>query len=556
MERLPGPDFPTGGVVVEPRASLIETYRSGRGGIRLRAAWEREELGRGTWQIVVTEIPFQVAKGKLVERIAELVNEKKLPALADVRDESAEDIRLVLEPRARTVDPAALMEALFRQTDLEVRYPVNMNVLIDGQVPKVCGLPALLRAWLDHRRDVLLRRSRRRLDRIAARVEVLDGFIVAFLNLDRVIAIIRAEDEPKPVLIAEFALSDVQAEAILNMRLRNLRRLEEMELRRERDGLLAEAGELRGLLDGEDRQWARIAEEVRAVRDRFGAGAPFRGVTEAGAIAELKRRHGSAYPPGARRTGLGDAPPPAALAEAAVAMVEREPVTVVLSRMGWIRAMKGHVGPETELKFKDGDGPHFALHAETTDRLILAASDGRFFTLRADLLPGGRGTGEPLRLMVDIANEAGAVALLVQRPGGRLLLASSEGDGFLVPEDEVIAQTRAGKQVMNLAGAARLRVCRRFAGDHVAVTGEGRKMLVFPTDELPEMAKGKGVRLQKYKDGGLADAIGITLAEGLSWAEQGGRTRREADLAEWLGKRATAGRTVPRGFPRDGRFAP
>ncbi|HEU0223719.1 MAG TPA: DNA topoisomerase IV subunit A [Paracoccaceae bacterium] len=549
---LPGPDFPTGGVIVEPRASLLEAYRAGRGSIRLRAAWVKEDLGRGQWQIVVTEIPYQVAKAKLVERIAELVNEKKLAALADVRDESAEDVRLVLEPRVRTVDPAALMEALFRQTELEVRFALNMNVLIDGRVPKVCGLAEVLRAFLDHRREVLQRRSRHRLEKIAARLEVLEGYIIAYLNLDRVIQIIRTEDEPKPVLMAEFGLSEVQAEAILNMRLRNLRRLEEMELRREREALIGEGEVLEALLADEGRQWATIADEIRAVRDRFGPTAKLRGVAAADALQRLKREAGTQWPPGARRTGFAEAP--VLEPEAAEALAEREPVTIVCSRMGWIRAMKGHLGQDAELKFKDGDEARFGFHAESTDRLILAASNGRFFTLSCDRLPGGRGTGEPVRLMVDLANDAEIVALLVHRPEGRLILASSQGEGFVVPEAEVVAQTRGGKVVMNLAEGARLKVCRLLSGDHLAVVGRNRKLLVFPLTELPEMARGKGVRLQKYRDGGLSDALGIRLADGLSWKEQGGRTRRESDLSEWLGRRGSAGRMAPRGFPRDNRF--
>ncbi len=382
MDFVQGPDFPTGGIIVEPRSAIKEAYRTGRGGFRLRARWAVEDLGRGTWQIVVTEIPYQVQKGKLIERIAEIVNSKKIPILADVRDESAEDMRIVLEPRARTVDPAVLMEMLFKSSDLETRFAMNMNVLIDGRTPQVSTLKEVLRAFLDHRREVLVRRSRFRLEKIDARLEVLEGFLVAYLNLDRVIAIIRSEDEPKAVLMAEFALSDVQAEAILNMRLRNLRKLEEMEIRAERDALIAERAELAGLLDSEDRQWSRIAAELREIRKTFGKESPG----------------------GARRTDFADAPDVEELA--CEAMIEREPVTVVCSAMGWIRAMKGHVDPATELKFKDGDGPAFFLHAETTDKLLMFASNGRMYTLAAAQLPGGRGMGEPVRLMADLPNEA------------------------------------------------------------------------------------------------------------------------------------------------------
>jgi topoisomerase-4 subunit A len=522
---LRAPDFPTGGVLVEPAAAIADAYRTGRGSLRLRARWSVEDLGRGTWQIVVTEIPYQVQKGRLIEKIAEVINLKKLPILADVRDESAEDIRIVLEPRARSVDAAVLMESLFRLTDLETRFAMNMTVLIDGRTPKVASLTELLRAYLDHRRRVLLRRARHRLGRIAARLEVLDGFIIAFLNLDRVIQIIRTEEDPKAVMVAEFDLSEVQAEAILNMRLRNLRKLEEMELRRERDALLAEELELEALVASDAAQWARIASDLKAARTAF------------------------ATP---RRTELADAP---VMEEVPIeAMIEREPITIVCSDMGWIRAMKGHLGPDADLKYRDGDQGRFVIPAETTDRLLVFGSNGRFYTLAASALPGGRGMGEPVRLMVDLPNEARIVTILVHRPGARLLVASSGGDGFVVPADEALAQTRAGKQVLNLGPGAVARVCRPVEGDHVAVAGDNRKLLVFPLDELPEMARGKGVRLQKYKDGGLADARTFRLADGLQWRETGGRTRTEGDLGEWLAKRATAGRMAPRGFPRDNRF--
>ncbi|WP_118135736.1 DNA topoisomerase IV subunit A [Oceanicella sp. SM1341] len=553
VDMVPGPDFPTGGVMVESRDAIVEAYRTGRGAFRTRALWTQEDLGRGQWQIVVTEIPYQVQKSKLVERIAELVNEKKLPILADVRDESAEDIRLVLEPRSRTVDPKLLMEMLFRQTDLELRFNMNMNVLIDGRVPQVCGLREVLRAFLDHRREVLLRRSQHRLEKIDHRLEVLEGYIVAFLNLDRVIEIIRTEDEPKQVMMAEFSLTDVQAEAILNMRLRSLRKLEEMELRRERDALVAEREDLVALLGSEELQWKRIADQLRETRKTFGAPASFRGITFVDDLAALKAEHGEAYPVGARRTGFADAPQIELVP--AEALIEREPITVVCSKMGWIRAMKGHIALDSELKFKDGDEARFIFHAETTDKLLVAATNGRFFTLGCDKLPGGRGMGEPLRLMVDMANDAEVVDLLLHRPEGKLLLASSAGEGFVAPEAELMAQTRGGKQVMNLAAGVRVHVVRRLSGDHIAVVGENRKMLVFPLDEMPVMSRGKGVRLQKYKDGGLSDAIGLTLADGLSWKDGGGRTRTERDLGEWLGKRASSGRMAPRGFPRDNRFA-
>lgn len=531
---IKGPDFPTGGVLVESAESIAETYRTGRGAFRLRARWTQEDLGRGLWQIVVTEIPYQVQKSKLIERLAELIQTRKIPIFADVRDESAEDVRIVIEPRARTVDPEQLMGALFRASDLEIRFNLNMNVLIDGRVPKVCSLKEVLRAFLDHRRDVLVRRAAYRLDKIASRLEVLEGYLVAYLNLDRVIEIIRTEDEPKAVMMAEFGLNDVQVEAILNMRLRALRKLEEIELRAERDALLTEREGLQAMLDSEAAQWARIADQLKEVRNLFG----------------------KSRPEGQRRTTISEATEmPVIDLEA---MIEREPVTVVLSKMGWIRTLRGHQPLDAELKFKDGDGPGQALHAETTDKLMIFASNGRFYTLPVNTLPGGRGMGEPLRLMVDLPNEAQVIAMFPWREGAKYLVASRAGDGFIVGAGDILAQTKTGKQILN--GDALL--CRPVSGDHVAVVGENRKMLVFPLAELPEMARGKGVRLQRFGKGGglvkadeLVDAICLTLAQGLSWPMTGGKTRTEPDLTEWLGKRGSAGRMAPRGFPRDNRFA-
>ena len=549
-----GPDFPTGGIIVEPPESMAETYRTGRGAFRLRAKWEVEELSRGTWQIVVTEIPYQVQKSKLIEKLAELIQTKKVPILADVRDESADDIRIVLEPRAKTVDADVLMGTLFRQSDLETRFSLNMNVLIDGRTPKVCSLKEVLRAFLDHRRDVLLRRSRHRLEKIDHRLEVLEGFIIAFLNLDRVIDIIRYDDDPKPALMredwsrdftratseadyvtpppGEGELSEVQTDAILNMRLRSLRRLEEMELIRERDALMEERAGLEDLLAEDGLQWARITEELRETRKRFGASAP----------------NGARLTEFAEAGEVEDVP--------LEAMIAREPITVVCSKMGWIRAMKGHTDLSADLKFRDGDEGRFIFHAETTDKILIFGSTGRFYTLSAANLPGGRGLGEPIRLMVDLPNEVEIVTLFLHRPGGKLLLASGAGDGFVVPEDDVIAQTRSGKQVLNMRAPTTAQVCRPVAAgdDAVAVVGENRKLLVFPLDDLPEMGRGKGVRLQKYKDGGLADARTFRLADGLTWLDPAGRTRTEAALEEWTAKRASAGRMAPRGFPRDNRF--
>ncbi|MTE02117.1 DNA topoisomerase IV subunit A [Paracoccus sp. YIM 132242] len=528
-----GPDFPTGGVIVENADTIAEAYRTGRGAFRVRARWMQEDLGRGLWQIVVTEIPYQVQKSKLIERLAELIQTKRVPILADVRDESAEDIRIVLEPKARTVDPEQLMAALFRVSDLEIRFSMNMNVLIDGRVPKVCGLKEVLRAFLDHRREVLVRRANYRLDRIAARLEVLEGYLVAYLNLDRVIAIIRHEDEPKAVMMAEFGLTEVQVEAILNMRLRALRKLEEIELRAERDALLEERGGLEAMLADERVQWARVSDQLKEVRNLFG----------------------KSKPAGQRRTLIAEAQEIAPVD--LESMIEREPLTVILSKMGWIRSMKGHQPLDAENKFKDGDGPGLAMHAETTDKLMIFASNGRFYTLPANTLPGGRGMGEPLRLMIDLPNEAEVITMFPWRADGKYLVASKAGDGFIVGAGDILAQTKTGKQVLN--GEALL--CRPVSGDHVVVVGTNRKMLVFPVAELPEMARGKGVKLQKYGSGGglvagdsLSDAAFITLAEGLRWQESGGRTRTEPDLTEWLGKRSSAGRMAPRGFPRDNRF--
>ena len=556
LNYVPGPDFPTGGVIVEDRASIAQAYRTGRGSIRLRCRWEVEVLGRGQWQIVVTEIPYQVQKSKLVERLAELIQTKKVPILADIRDESADDIRMVLEPRTKNVDPDVLMNMLFRNSDLETRFSLNMNVLIDGLTPKVCSMKEVLRAFLDFRREVLIRRSQHRMDKIDHRLEVLEGLIVAFLNLDRVIDIIRYDDDPKAALMREdwgkdhpramderdyvsppmvsgddeLGLTEVQTEAILNMRLRSLRKLEEMELVAERDRLMEERAGLEDLLESGDLQWDAIADQLR----------------------ETKKTFGKNYAGGERRTTFAEA---GEVEDVPIeAMIEREPITVVCSEMGWIRAMTGHIDLNRELKFKDGDGPRFIFHAETTDKLLVFGSNGRFYTIPAANLPGGRGMGEPLRLMVDLPNEAAIVSLFIHQPERKLLVASNAGDGFVVPETEVVAQTRAGKQVLNVKGDVRAKLCKPVTGDAVAVVGENRKVLVFALEELPEMGRGKGVRLQKFKDGGLSDATTFTLAEGLTWRDPAGRTRTETDLAEWTGKRAGSGRMAPRGFPRDNTF--
>ena len=531
VELMPGPDFPTGGVLVEPQASVLEAYKTGRGGFRLRARWQREEAGRGTYQIVVSEIPYQVQKGKLVEKIAELIAAKKLPALADVLDESADDLRLVLEPRSRTVDAQQLMEHLFRLTDLEVRVGFNMNLLDAEQTPRVMDLREVLRAFLDHRHAVLVRRTNHRLGRIADRLAVLDGYLVAYLNLDQVIRIIRGSDAPKDELIAQFELTAAQADAILNMRLRHLRKLEEIEIRREHGALKAEQTDLAGLLEDERRRWKVIGGE----------------------IADVKRMLSSRPALGARRTSFAAAPD-GELAPIET-MIEREPITVICSDKGWIRAAKGHLPAATELKFKDGDRGRFLLYAQTTDKLLLFATNGRFYTLGCDKLPGARSHGEPVRLMVDLGSDQDVVTLLVHRPGGKLLVAASDGRGFVVAEDEVVAQTRNGKQVLNLAGSAEAQACVPVDGDSVAVVGTNRKLVVFARAELPEMSRGRGVILQRYRQGELGDVKTFDRAAGLTWVTPSGRTYTESDLLAWQGKRGGAGRLAPRGFNSSNRFA-
>ena len=553
LEKIRGPDFPTGGTIVEPPENILNAYKTGRGSFRLRARFSIEDLGRGQWQIVISEIPFQVQKSKLIEKIAELIQTKKIPILEDVRDESAEDVRIVLEPKSKNVEPNVLMETLFKISDLEVRFSLNMNVLIDVLVPKVCNLSEVLRAFLDHRRNILKRRSKFQLNKIDNRLEILEGLIVAFLNLDRVIDIIRYDENPKLALMSEDwgkqherakdeidykrpdisvdgELNEVQTEAILNMRLRSLRRLEEVELVKERDTLMEERANLEDLLADTVQQWNKIAEEIRSTKKQFG-----------------KDHSGSE-----RRTDFAEAQD---FEEVPIeAMIEREPITVVCSVMGWIRAMNGHIDLDRELKFKDGDGPAIIFHAQTTDKLLALGSNGRFYTLLASNLPGGRGMGEPLRLMVDIPDEAKIVNIMPYIPDQRLLLASSAGDGFIVRHDDVIAQTKNGKQILNVKGNSVAKVCRNINGDHIAVVGENRKVLIFSITELPEMVRGKGVRLQKYKEGGLSDITTFDLSNGLSWLDPAGRTRTETDLEEWMGKRATAGRMAPRGFPRNKKF--
>ncbi len=529
LSLMPGPDFPTGGELVESPEAIAEAYRTGRGSLRLRARWEVEKLKGGTWQIVVTEIPYQVQKSKLHERIADLLLNRKLPMLADVRDESAEDIRLVLEPKSRNVDAALLMESLFRNTDLEVKFGLNMNVLDADQTPRVMNLRDVLQAFLDHRHEVLKRRTAHRLGKVEARIEILDGYLIAYLNIDEVIRIVREADDPKAGLMARFKLSETQADAILNLRLRRLHKLQEVEIRGEHKALGAERKRLKALLGDEEGRWEAIAGEIRAIRDKFGK----------------EPRYGP------RRTVLGA--PPAAVVVPVEAMIEREPVTVVCSQRGWIRALRGHLPADTDLKYKEGDGARFHLHAETTDKLVVFATNGRFYTLGADRLPGGRGFGEPLNLILDLGSENDVVAIFVHRPGRRLLVAASDGRGFVVEEDGVLAQTRAGKQVLNVSGKVEAATCVPVDGDSVAVIGENRKLLIFGLDEVPVMTRGRGVILQRYKNGGLSDVKVFRRADGLSW-KHGGGERTETRLDGWLGKRAQAGRLPPQGFPRNNKF--
>ncbi|NTU76767.1 MAG: DNA topoisomerase IV subunit A [Alphaproteobacteria bacterium] len=527
---IPGPDFPTGGILVEGRPAIVEAYKTGRGSFRLRAAWEKEELRQGTWQIVVTQIPYQVQKSRLIEKIAELLMARKLPMLDDVRDESAEDVRLILVPKSRNVDPAVLMESLFRATELEVKIPLNLNLLDKDGVPRVMDLRSALQAYLDHRQEVLARRSRHRLAQIETRLEMLEGYLVAYLDLDKVIKIIRTEDEPKPVLIKTFRLTEAQAEAILNMRLRSLRKLEEMEIRGEQKQLAGQQAELKKLLKDEALRWQRIDKE----------------------LGELKQKFGKATKLGARRTTLAE--PPADIDVPLEAVIERENATAVCSAKGWVRVMKGHGLDRDAIKYKEGDEERFILEVETTDKVLLFASNGRFYTLAVDKLPGGRGLGEPVRLMIDLPNEADIVEMMKYQADKKFIVAADDGRGFLVKTEDVLAQTRSGKQILNVEAQTRAAVCAEAKGDHVAVVGTNRKLLIFPLDQVPEMTRGRGVILQKYKDGKLSDAKVFTLKEGLSW-RSGERERMETDLRAWRGERAQAGKLPPNGFARSNRFS-
>ncbi|GEO17140.1 DNA topoisomerase IV subunit A [Microvirga aerophila] len=533
MTFVPGPDLPTGGIIVDSQSSIAETYRTGRGSFRVRARWHKEDAGRGVWNIIITEIPYSVPKSRLIEKIAELLQEKKLPLLADVRDESAEDIRIVLEPRSKTVDPIILMESLFKLTELESRIPMNVNVLAGGKVPKVLGLVECLREWLDHRREVLIRRSGFRLAAIDRRLEILGGLLIVYLDLDRVIKIIREEDEPRQELMRVFKLTEIQANAILDTRLRSLRKLEEMELKREQKNLQDEKSSIENLLGSEKAQWKAVTAEIREVRKTFGPETAL----------------------GKRRTTFAEAPDTSDI-DFAEAMVEREPITVIVSEKGWIRAMKGHQADLSAVQFKGDDSLKTAFFAETTSKIIVVANNGRFFTLEASKLPGGRGFGDPIRLMVDLEEGADFISAFPYKAGSKLLVVGSDGRGFVAPTDDITANTRKGKQILNLDAPTQMVVCTEAEGDHVAIIGENRKMLIFPAKQVPEMTRGKGVRLQRYKDGGVSDAKVFKLKEGLTWKDTSGRTWTVAkeDLRDWMGDRTEAGRLPPKGFPKSNKF--
>jgi len=530
---VPGPDFPTGGIIVESKESILETYKTGRGSFRTRARWEKEEGARGVWQIVITEIPYMVQKSRLIEKIAELLNDKKLPLVADIRDESAEDIRVIVEPKNRAADPAIIMEQLFKLTELESRFSMNMNVLVDGVVPRVISLKEALQQWLDHRRNVLVRGSQHRLAQIERRLELLAGMLIVFLNLDEVIRIIREEDEPKETLIATFELSEMQANYILDTRLRSLRRLEEMELRKENDALLKEKDEIEKLLASEPKQWKTIAGQIR----------------------DLKKKYAPDTPLGRRRTFFGEMPDVGDF-DLATSLVEREPVTIVVSEKGWIRALKGHLADLGNLQFKGDDLYLSSFFAETISKILVMTTDGKIFTLEASKLPGGRGHGEPIRLMADLAEGEEIVSVFPYVAGEKMLISSNDGRGFVVSQDDMVAVTRKGKQILNLDAPAKATILVAAKGDHVAVIGENRRLLVFPLIQVPEMARGKGVRLQRYKDGNMSDARTFMLKDGLSWKDTAGRTFNvsKTDLKEWIGERSEAGRLPPRGFPKNNKF--
>lgn len=529
VRRIKGPDFPTGGIIIDNFESILNTYKQGRGGFRIRAKWETEDLTHGQYQIVIKEIPYQVQKSKLIEKIASLLNEKKLPLLSDIRDESTHDVRIVLEPKNRTVDAKMLMEHLFKQTELEVRFAMNMNVLDSDGVPRVMSIKEVLAEFLRHRHVVLVRRANYRLDKINARLEILSGYLIAYLNLDEIIRVIREEDEPKAYMIKEFSLTDNQAEAILNMKLRNLRKLEETEIQKEFDELSAEKSEIEILLSDEPKRWLAIAEEIKRMREKFGKKTAL----------------------GRRRTEFAEAP--SDIEVPVEVFVEKEPITIILSQKGWIRFVKGHVGLGEEFKFKDDDALQIALHAQTTDKIVLFDTSGKFYTINASEIPNGRGFGQPLRLMVDLGNTDNIAEMFVFDPQAQYLIASNSGKGFLVDENHIMAQTRNGRKIMNLAEGEVAVFCKRITGDMVAIIGENRKLLIFKTEEIPTMARGRGVTLQKYKDGGMSDIQFFNEAEGFTYTRAGG-TKTETDLLSWLGHRAQVGKLAPFGFPKSNKF--
>ena len=532
MNHIQGPDLPTGGIITEPRENMLEAYKTGKGGFKVRARWHKEDLPRGLYQIVVTEVPYQVQKSRLIEKLAELIETKRVPWLEDIRDESAEDVRIVLEPKSKNIAPELLMESLFKLSELESRISLNMNVLDATRTPRVMNLKEVIQAFLDHRRDVLQRRSRQRLGKIEDRMEVLDGYMIAFLNLDEVIRIIRFEDDPKKDLIKAFGLTDRQADAILNMRLRALNKLQEIEIKSEYDTLASEKAEIEGLLGSDALQWSAIADEVKAVKNEYNSKSDI----------------------GKRRTTFANQPD--IEIDLATAFITKEPITVVLSEKGWIRALKGKVDDTDSIKFKDGDKASFIVPAETTDKIILFATNGKFYTIGADKLPGGRGNGEPIRLTIDLEDDHMPIGLFVHDEDRELLIASSDGYGFRVAEKDIVASTRGGKQTLNVKGDAEAARCVAVTGEKVAAIGENRKVLIFDTDELPVMSRGKGVRIQKYKDGGLADVATFKAETGLSFVDNSDRTNSVPDWKTLEGKRAQAGRMAPRGFSRIGRFVP
>ena len=532
MEYIKGPDLPTGGIIVETKESMLEAYKTGKGGFKVRSKWSAEDLGRGMYQIVVTEIPYQVQKSRLIEKLAEVIESKKAPWLEDVRDESTEDVRIVLEPKSKNIDPNLLMESLFKVTELESRTSLNMNVLDSTRTPRVMDLKEVIQSYLDHLREVLIRRSKQRLEKIYNRLEVLDGYMKAFLNLDEVIRIIRYEDKPKVELINVFQLSDRQADAILNMRLRALNKLEEIEISNENNLLISEKETIETLLSSPDAQWSRISDQVKAIKSEY----------------NMKTLLG------ARRTSFASLPE--IKVDLSRAFIQKEPVTVVMSQKGWIRALKGHGHDASAIKYKDEDKEGFVLTCVTTDKLIIFASNGKFYTIGADKLPGGRGNGDPIRLLIDLENDHEPVGMFVHNPDRNLLVASSEGYGFKVKESDVIASTKGGRKTLNVKGNSEAIRCVEIVGEKIATIGENRKILIFNIDELPEMTRGKGVRLQKFKDGGLADLTTFKDIEGLSFIDSAGRTNAVADWTVLQGKRAGAGRLAPRGFSRQGLFSP